>query len=116
MPAAKTPAAKRATIAKVRAASAVPTEDINIPEFGGLVTVSGLTAKTQLEVAEAEGDFQANLLVACVVAPALSYEDALAIYQGPVGPFNQIALAISRCNGEGGSEESTRRFPEGASE
>lgn len=116
MPPVKKPAApKRATAASLAEVVAVPTEEVALPD-ATTVIVRGLTGEQQINIAEADGNFQINLLIACIVEPELDYDAATALYQGSYKVFNLIVSAINRCNGEGASEEALKTFPAGAPE
>lgn len=97
------------TIDQILAAQDVPTEVVPVSEWGGDVVVRGLTRKdfdalkgvTKDDAAELE----IAMLVACVVEPALSREQAIALREKSLVAFSKVAKAIGRVNGTGKADD-----------
>jgi hypothetical protein len=102
----------RLTLAAIAASVDIPTEVVEVPEWGGSVLVQGLTKAQAAAVFDAcmvEGEgsaktidpkkLEAELLLACVVEPKLSAADLAVLEAKANAPVQRVAMACVRVAG-----------------
>ena len=110
--------------AEILAADDLPTEDVDVPEWGGKVKIQGLTKAKQQSVRElcmdAEGyldttKLEIAMFLNCVSDPEFEESDIDALKGKSAKAFDRVAKASMRLTGtsEGVAEESAATFPEG---
>ena len=106
------------SIDAIRAANDLPSEVVEVPEWGGAVLVKGLTkgqATALFEACTVDGEpgddgkpgpkvidpkkLQDELLLACVAEPKLTREDLAILEEKANGPVNRIQRACVRVAG-----------------
>jgi len=106
----------RLTLAAIAASVDIPTEVVEVPEWGGSVLVQGLTKAQAAAVFDAcmvEGvdqdgkptktvdakKLEAELLLACVVEPKLTAADLAVLEAKANAPVQRVAMACVRVAG-----------------
>tara|TARA_R100001509_G_C4766897_1_gene181683 strand:- start:11 stop:349 length:339 start_codon:yes stop_codon:yes gene_type:complete len=88
----------------------VPTEELEIEEWGKTILIQGISKKVQIELGRLLNgnekdafDYQRELLKTCVVEPELNDETIDLLYEKDSRVVDKIFLAINQLNGVGGS-------------
>ncbi len=110
---------------QILSAEDLPTKDIEIPEWGGVVKIQGLSKakadKVSLECFDDDGEvdtakLQVQMVLHCLVEPKITEAELTLLVEKKASVFNRLAVECMAHNGstEEVAEQSAATFPEGA--
>ena len=113
------------TIDEILSAHDLPAKDIEVPEWGGVVRIEGLTKAKQVKIREATLDGEGytdteklheQLWINCVIEPQITLEQLNELRNKSAVVFDRISLEIMKLNGDSKevAEDSAATFPEGS--